>query len=113
MLKTGLEGNISVSAAQNVLNRVSDDKLGVTRERGALGMEMTVFAKAWLCEIACCLRECRVPCGAVGGPGDRLCDFVGGGAGRLEDGVPVTHGEQFVSHYCRVSFRTTTTGVAV
>lgn len=62
--------------AQNVLSHVLDDKLGVTRERGSLEMETTVFAKAWLCEITCCYRECQAPCEAAGGPGERLCDCV-------------------------------------
>lgn len=55
-------------------------------KEAALEIEMTVFAKAWLCEITCYYRECQVPCEAAGGTGERLCDCVGGGAGRQPGG---------------------------
>lgn len=43
-------------------------------EEAALEIEMTVSAKAWMCDLTCYYRECQVPGGAAGGTGERLCE---------------------------------------
>lgn len=75
------------------------------REEAALEMEMTLFAKAWMCGITGYHRDCRVPGKLWAG----LCDYGGGvGEGWGKGCWSLAHQEDFVSccrSYFRVLFR--------